>query len=77
MIVPVQSEVGSQLVDTIKTSGIESIKSAEVTAISSTENFINTIYTVTTKNNQNQIQTVVISVSPKQQPKIVQVHSQK
>lgn len=73
--VAVNSEVGSQLVETIKQSGIDALKNAEVTSITSAESYLNTIYTVTTKNSLNHVQQVTISIPPNQPPQIVTVNT--
>lgn len=42
-------------------------------AISSTDNFISTVYTVTTQGSTGQLQNVTISVAPGQQPAILYI----
>ena len=59
--------------EVVQTSNIKQLQNVEVTSISTKENFLNTVYEVQTKDENNQVQIVTISVEPEQKPVIVQV----
>lgn len=59
--------------EVVQTSNIKQLQNVEVTSISTKESFLNTVYEVETKDENNQVQIVTISVEPQQKPVIVQV----
>lgn len=59
--------------EVVQTSNIKQLQNVEVTKISTKESFLNTVYEVETKDENNQVQVVTISVEPEQKPVIVQV----
>jgi hypothetical protein len=61
------------ITEVVHTSEIKDLQNVEVTSIFSTESFLNTVYEVETKDENNQVQIVTISVEPKKKPVIVQV----
>lgn len=71
--VSITSEVAVLLNTTIHNSAIESIKDNQIVSITSTDNLISTVYTVTTKDSTNQIQNVTIAVTADQKVSILQV----
>lgn len=59
--------------EVVSSSTIKKLQNVEVTSISTTESFLNTVYEVETKDKNNHVQIVTISVEPEKQPVIVQV----
>ena len=57
----------------VQTSDIKQLQNVEITSIIATESFLNTVYEVKTKDVNNNVQIVTISVEPEQKPVICQV----
>ena len=61
------------ITSTFINSNVEVLKKAQIVSITSQENYLNTLYTVQTQGPNNDTKIVTVSVSPDQQPQIVQI----
>ena len=75
--VTITSETGSMISEVINTSEIKEIQTTNIVSIKEKETILNTVYTVETKDESNNVQVVTISVEPDQKPVIVQVEEVK